>query len=190
MSNANEDRAHKILSRVNITTWATTVIALAAVVVSFWTGYETRRHNRLSVKPLLGIAGNTAPGPEYGLILSNDGAGPALVTGWKISYKNELMGEYQEGKQGLDNWNNIEMGWLKIREKLCIRPDLIACGSYNVIRSGQRYPIFWITQTDWNKELSKENRQEFSEALKQIKVEIDYESIYRERNTCVYEMTE
>jgi hypothetical protein len=84
MSNANEDRSHKILSRVTITTSATTVIALAALVISFWTGYETRRHNRLSVKPILGIKGKTAPGPEYGLILSNDGAGPALVTGWEI----------------------------------------------------------------------------------------------------------
>jgi hypothetical protein len=74
--------------------------------------------------------------------------------------------------------------------RLGINPKLNACGSYDVIRSGQRYPIFWITQTDWDKELSKENRQEFSEALKQIKVEIDYESIYRERNKYVYEVKE
>jgi hypothetical protein len=171
------------------------IISIVAVVIAFislWfsisQGVETRRHNRLSVKPILVIGSNTAPAPDYGLILSNEGTGPALVKGWKITYKNKLMGEYQEGKKGLDNWYNIEKGWLKIREQLGISSKLIACGDHYVYRSGQRSPIFWVTETDWKNNLSEPDRQRFTEALEQIQVEIDYESIYGEPFKCIFEI--
>jgi hypothetical protein len=83
-------------SVTTITSIAASFIAVCALIVSVWTGYETRQHNRLSVKPILDIANNTAPGPVYGLILYNEGTGPALVKGWKITFNDELMREYKE----------------------------------------------------------------------------------------------
>jgi hypothetical protein len=172
MSNANEDRSHKILSRVTITTWATTVIALSAVVVSIWTGYETRRHNRLSVKPSLGfLTQQDEAKPQYGLLMTNEGLGPAFVKSWEITYQNKPMGDFLTG------WNNVrnELGW----------PTWIKVGSFQVIKAGQTWPIFWVNQADW-KGLTEKDRQRFNQILNQLKVEIQYESIYGVSDKCHY----
>jgi len=55
---------------------STIIIALSAVIVSLWQGFEQRKHNRLSVKPILGLdfIANYAPGGQYpGIYLLNHG---------------------------------------------------------------------------------------------------------------------
>ena len=55
-------------------------IAALALAVSVWTVYENRKHNRLSVRPVLVFEKCYAPGasrPYLGLYLKNDGAGIA-----------------------------------------------------------------------------------------------------------------
>lgn len=62
------------------------VIALIAVFISIWQGYEQRRHNRLSVKPILTF--DAISHNNYKSIrLSNDGLGPAIVKRFIISEK-------------------------------------------------------------------------------------------------------
>ncbi|MBU2514552.1 hypothetical protein KJ966_24770 [bacterium] len=61
---------------------STTVIALVAVVVSIWQGIETRKHNRLSVKPILDLVYVNKYEPEKtypGIYLENYGVGPAII---------------------------------------------------------------------------------------------------------------
>ncbi|PPC84922.1 MAG: hypothetical protein CTY37_09235 [Methylotenera sp.] len=60
---------------------ASNVIALCALGATFWQGYLSRRHNRLSVKPHIEIAiGFNFIQQEYYINMLNNGLGPALIT--------------------------------------------------------------------------------------------------------------
>jgi len=59
------------------------IIAVASIVVTTWQGLETRRHNRLSVRPKLEIIFESGK-DSFGYKLMNNGLGPAIVTGKKI----------------------------------------------------------------------------------------------------------
>ena len=58
-------------------------LAIFAVVISIWQGYEQRRHNRLSVKPILTFDGITSNNRRM-IRLSNDGLGPAIIKRFRI----------------------------------------------------------------------------------------------------------
>lgn len=60
---------------------ATNIIALCALVATFWQADLSRRHNRLAVKPHIEIArGFDFNKQEYCVNMLNNGLGPALVT--------------------------------------------------------------------------------------------------------------
>ena len=77
-------------------------IALTALIVSVWQGYETRKHNRLTVKPILNFTKNynstydiigtdTVVTRKYQLVLSNNGTGPAIVKSFKLYFDGEEL---------------------------------------------------------------------------------------------------
>ncbi len=55
------------------------IIAIASIFISVWQGLETRKHNRLSVRPNLEIH-FTASNEGFGYSLINTGLGPAMIT--------------------------------------------------------------------------------------------------------------
>ena len=81
-----------------------TLCAIIAILISVWDHYEIRKHNRLSVMPLLRFNLEIAQEPdgEYvGLYLTNNGFGPAVVTRYIVRLddkeieKEDLKGEIQ-----------------------------------------------------------------------------------------------
>ncbi len=67
--------------------FAAMLIAVAAVGVSLWVGYETRNHNRLSVMPQLEMDGQFAGRTEYdGFYVINKGIGPAIIKRYDVYF--------------------------------------------------------------------------------------------------------
>lgn len=73
---------------------ASEVVALAAVFISIlalfatiWQSYATRKHNILSVKPLLDIDRNLSPVEGIKVVLRNNGIGVAIIETLKVEYK-------------------------------------------------------------------------------------------------------
>ena len=54
-------------------------IALAAAIITIWQGFLTRKHNRLSVKPILRIDTQFLLGKQCKILLVNNGIGPAII---------------------------------------------------------------------------------------------------------------
>ena len=59
--------------------WAIVFIALIALLLALWEGYQNRRHNKLSMKPNLYFEGHLVRGEPIGLFLVNGGVGPAII---------------------------------------------------------------------------------------------------------------
>src|SRR5512146_1058775 len=70
------------------------IIAVASLGVSAYVAWATRKHNRLSVRPLLGFTTTFPVGATAGLRLSNSGLGPARITNSQLTYKGKLLGEF------------------------------------------------------------------------------------------------
>lgn len=73
-----------------------TVIAVVSLAVSVYEVAATRRHNRLSVRPLLELRTSFHPGRTAGLQLVNVGLGPAVITGSVLRLKGEPLGPWDE----------------------------------------------------------------------------------------------
>lgn len=65
------------------------VVALSAFIVSVWQGISSRKHNRLSVKPLVDINLSTGPSGDASVALTNSGVGPALLQSFSVLYQNK-----------------------------------------------------------------------------------------------------
>lgn len=62
------------------------VIALCALGTSFWQGYTTRQHNKLSVKPSLNLGYSLSKHSSFiGIEIKNTGIGPLIIKNATIS---------------------------------------------------------------------------------------------------------
>lgn len=76
------------LGASDVTAIAGVVIAIIAASISIWQGYINRRHNQMSVKPILnmviiphgGDKGDDTQTKYFTFTISNNGIGPAMVT--------------------------------------------------------------------------------------------------------------
>ncbi len=64
-------------------------IAVASIFISVWQGLETRKHNRLSVRPNLEIH-LASEKDKLGYFLVNTGLGPALITKSELFFNDTL----------------------------------------------------------------------------------------------------
>lgn len=65
--------------------WSPILIALCALVLTVYQGYTTRKHNRLSVHPIVnGTRHITTSPPVVQYTLSSMGLGPAVVTSYRV----------------------------------------------------------------------------------------------------------
>lgn len=82
---------------------ATALIALVALGLSIYEGWESRRHNRLSVRPFLTEAVRMSPAHErMCLVLKNNGLGPAVVKKWTLHVDGKPCEEL-----GLKTWEQL-----------------------------------------------------------------------------------
>ena len=65
-------------------------IACMALFVAVWQGYATRKHNRLSIKPILHTSLDFSEG-KVSLRVKNCGVGPAIIKTIQVNFHNELF---------------------------------------------------------------------------------------------------
>lgn len=146
----------------------TIVLACVAVVISIWQGCETRHHNKLSVKPFLGIRFSISKNdPLMGVWIENNGFGPAIIKDFfvyldrqptRIDSREAAEKVYQAAQiynKGIKFWSPMKSTVLKHD------------GRINIIS----YP-----KENW----TTEGIEMFSERLSHLRFKFIYESIYEE----------
>jgi len=151
------------------------VIAVASLGVSAYVAWATRRHNRLSVRPLLGLTTTFVVGTTAGLRLTNSGLGPARIIRSQLRFGDEQLGEF--------NQPTVD----KFRHRL-VQDRLVTARPHAATLGGQPF-----LDTDYQEFLLSVDRYEPSEhgrfarlIQEQLRLEIQYESIYGQRFTVVY----
>jgi hypothetical protein len=150
-----------------------TVVAVASLVVSVSEARAARTHNRLSVQPLLGLRTRFPVGGTAGLHLSNSGLGPAKITGTKLVLDGAWFGD----------WSRSSVD--ELRGKLSVRPHATTLGGQAVLDTD--YDQFLLSVDSYD----PSQHREFRELIEhRLGIEIRYNSLYDERFTAVYHMTE
>lgn len=143
-----------------------TAISLSAFGVAVWQGYLTRKHNRLSVKPMLHF--NTGiVGDDYVIELRNTGVGPAILKDCKITFNGNKIG---------DNPHHIIKN---LFNKLGI--EHLSGGAYipgenESMAPGDKHNIFKI----YNLKYNEETKDRIINDILWLQIAIKYESIYSE----------
>ena len=70
--------------------FAALVVAVCALVVTVWQGVVTRKHNRLSVTPVLTLYRREIDGV---ITVKNNGIGPALIISQEVYFRGEPLEE-------------------------------------------------------------------------------------------------
>ncbi|NOX88762.1 MAG: hypothetical protein GXO77_07030 [Calditrichaeota bacterium] len=157
------------ISTDTIVSLSAIIIALASIVVTTWQGIETRKHNRLSVRPRLEIIFESGKN-SFGYVLMNNGLGPAIITGKKI---------FVDGKE--INYTGFS-GYDEFIDKLGLNDrDLSHSGIYSgkTIRASERKNIFriYLNERDDLKKL-------LPKIYSRVRIEISYKSMYNEPFIC------
>ena len=152
---------------------AAIVIALCALGISIWQGFETRRNYRLSVTPNIDILGKWTKDDGFqGIILSNKGLGPAIIIKIEIEIdkhhtynllSSQEFGEFF-GELGI---RLLGLGILKISRHMYEYGDMIS--------AGEKIPFIWLDVNDKN---TTEKIASFQAIISTINIRIGYQSIY------------
>lgn len=142
------------------------VIAVASLAVSAYVAWATRRHNRLSVQPVLGFRTTYSAKGTSGLLLINSGLGPARIIESKLTYDGVQFGPFNES-----NVNKLR-SYLKAHDPQSVRPNATTLGGQFVLDTDYQQFLLRIGPCDPS-ELAK-----FRQVIEGLKLEIWYESIY------------
>jgi len=148
----------------------TIVIACVAVGISVWQGYVTRRHNKLSVKPILEIHTSLSKdNTPMGVSVENCGFGPAIINDFivildgkptKVNNKKKAENIYKKAHL----FSNQLNFWHPYNEGTVIKQG----GTVNLI-------------THVKKDLDFPVLSEFEEKLSHLHFKFIYESVYKEK---------
>jgi hypothetical protein len=146
---------------------AGTIIAICALTLSIWEGRQSRKHDRLSVRPLLMFHHERASGARA-IILKNSGLGPAILKQLQISVRDQLVTELQEG------------GWPEVFHMVGVFSgftEYYYLAGDDILDAGTERTILRFDCTTY----SKEKLAELDQALSLITMRFKYESMYHER---------
>ena len=132
-------------------------IAMMALFISLWQGCEQRKHNRLSVRPLLTFD-VFSRNQTKSIRLSNDGLGPALIKRFMIT----IDGEKLDAEKGNP--------WTAVLDKRLLRnrfSEMYYFAEGTTVKADRSFNLFtW--EPDSVQQLG-------------IRILIDYQSIYEEK---------
>jgi hypothetical protein len=136
-------------------------IAVASLGLSAYVAWATRKHNRLSVRPLLGLTITFPVGATAGLRLTNSGLGPARIVSSQLTVGSERFGEF--------NRSHVD----DLRGRLAVRPHAVTLGGQPFLDTG--YQQFLLSVDSYDPSQHREFRELIEDRLR---LEIRYESIY------------
>lgn len=158
----------KFLNKDNIVSISTIMLALIALFVSISDNVITRSHNKYTVTPILNTSIQDNNG-YYGLFLSNQGYGPALVDSCVIFYKGKRMNAAKKV------WEEIfSLEYSEEPIDFSIKNKYIDIG--RVVRVGEDI-LIWGASID---EL-KGDYKKLESSLSNISMKIYYHSIYYQK---------
>lgn len=151
------------------------VIAVASLGVSAYVAWATREHNRLSMRPLLKLSTTFVAETTAGLTLTNSGPGPARIISSKLWFGDEEIGTFNQP-------NVHEFPIRLVQERLLdFRPHAATLGGHPYLATGGQQ--FLLSVDRYNKGVHGRFARLIEE---QLRLEIQYESIYGERFTATY----
>jgi hypothetical protein len=143
-------------------------IAVASLALSAYVAWATRKHNRLSVQPHLGLTTTFPIGGTAGLRLTNSGLGPARITSSQLTYNGEEFGEFD--KPHVDKFRRR----LAERDHLTARPHAATLGAQPFLDTD--YQQFLLSVDPYDPSEHDDFRRLIEEG--RLRLEIRYESIY------------
>jgi len=154
-----------------IVSFSAIIVSIASIFIATWQGMETRRHNRLSVRPKLDFSFNVSRN-SFGYSILNQGLGPAIITERKI---------FLDGKEFIPQTKYF--GWpAALQDTLQLMNmnlDSSPLSKGVTIRAGQPRIIIEFYEQD-NKDLTIDPRVIY----RRLAFKINYESMYGESFTC------
>jgi hypothetical protein len=143
------------------------VIAVASLGLSARVARANQNHNRLSVRPLLGLTTTFTGGATAGLLLTNSGLGPARIISSQLTYDGTQFGEFNKA-----NVDALKDG-LAARDRLPVRPHAATLGGQPFLDTDYQQFLLSVDQYD-----PREDRT-FRQLIEtKLRLEIQYESIY------------
>lgn len=144
-------------------------IALLAIYLTMKQIEMSREHNRLSVRPHLTFESctNNVEGLIMGVMLKNNGIGPAIIKNYKLIWMNKTNVEGHVNinmfiKEQLKNVDDAVWGVLAPETPIAVNQEI------------------WLFKIELDKK-NKTNTAHFSKFLKSLNIVIDYESIYGDK---------
>ena len=157
---------------------ASTLIALAAMVVAVWTVYVQRKQVRLSVTPHLDLVYGTSETGPLALVLVSNGIGPARIRSFEVLIDKVTV--TPNAMKGL--WHSVfrKLDSIEPSDANEVLPgQFLALGERTVLLD-LRYNMDSATDVRSAIELSSK----FESALDKMMIRIVYESLYGKRFVC------
>ncbi len=152
-----------------------TTIAFGVAITTIWQGFLTRRHNRLSVKPILIITRVTVTGEKANILIKNTGVGPAIICYIKFIVDGVVI------EQNLSEPTNAENRPANVVVKkiglLTERYRLFEFFPQESLSVGEEQSLIQ-SMDDINDAV---NLTRIQKAFNRVSIEIEYESIYEEK---------
>jgi hypothetical protein len=142
------------------------LIAVASLAVSAYVAWATRKHNRLSVRPVLGFTTTYSADGISGLLLTTSGLGPARIIRSRLTYNGVQFGEF--------NKSNVDIfrSHLKEHDHLSVRPHATTLGGQPILDTDYQQFLLRINPCH------PSELDGFYQVIEGLKLEIWYESIY------------
>jgi len=143
---------------------AASVLSICAIGISIWQGYLMRRHNRISVKPLLAFQQNYKKVSEScGLVLVNQGLGTAIINDIRVYVNNDYIGLLDSN----DTWERALLKTLPGGTKYSSK---VLDGKYPLI-AGDKITLLEFTEQNVDDKAIRK-------CLRSLEMEVRYESLY------------
>lgn len=143
-----------------------TFIAVLALFFSILDHYQNRKHNKKTVAPILLVEVQEAAS-KYGIFLSNQGYGPAIIDSCIVYYENARV-------QGKDTWSEVFI--MHYSTPIDFDIEYKTLNNSTVIKSGESR-LLWGAST---KDLQG-NIQFLNNSIGKISLKIYYSSIYKDK---------
>jgi hypothetical protein len=142
------------------------LVGFLSIILTVITIHSNRKHNRLSVKPLLRIDRIISTGSDVAISLLNSGVGPAIIKSINIKVDGTILPQTQ------DIWD-VALNKV-VSQKYNVR--IYSPSSGNSFSSGESHALYTIPSS----ELNEQDYPILLDAFQKISFEIIYASIYGE----------
>lgn len=157
-----------------VSSFISAVIAFAAVLLTQREMRENRNYNKTSIRPILVIRKHLGGSQgKYGISLTNEGLGPALIKDCEVIIGQKKMEDHHD-----HGWN-AAIKELKLSDIVSpFKIETIApCGA---IAHGDRKWLFYIDKNNTDKVIDEKNRRRLEIAIEHsdLDVKIIYKSMF------------